>query len=191
MVQEIIINLISRENTPKPNVFMVGDVKQSIYRFRQAKPELFLGKYNSYSVIKGDRFRKIMLYKNFRSRKQVVDAVNFLFHQIMSKRVGELNYTEEEALNPGALFIENIDERYIVGGKPEFHLIETSSETSDNGGVYSSDKDESETGWENRADTEAEEEIEAGGYLHLDEEMLDAIQCEARQIGRASCWERV
>ena len=69
MVQEIIINMISKVDSPKPNVFMVGDVKQSIYRFRQARPELFMQKYNTYSTEKDSPFRKLLLYKNFRSRK--------------------------------------------------------------------------------------------------------------------------
>ena len=71
-VQETIIDLVSRKNSDDPNVFMVGDVKQSIYRFRQAKPELFLDKYNKYPLDEGGKDRKIQLYKNFRSRKEVI-----------------------------------------------------------------------------------------------------------------------
>ena len=71
-VQETIIDLVSRKNGDNPNVFMVGDVKQSIYRFRQAKPELFLDKYNKYSLKEGKSNRKIQLYKNFRSRQEVI-----------------------------------------------------------------------------------------------------------------------
>ena len=82
-VQEILIKMISREDLGEPNVFMVGDVKQSIYRFRQAKPELFLDKYNRYQQNKDASHRKIMLYKNFRSRYQVIDGVNYIFKQIM------------------------------------------------------------------------------------------------------------
>ena len=78
-VQEAIINLVSRKNTENPNVFMVGDVKQSIYRFRQAKPELFLEKYNTYSKEEGKLNRVIQLYKNFRSREEVINGVNFIF----------------------------------------------------------------------------------------------------------------
>ena len=81
-------------------MFMVGDVKQSIYRFRQARPDIFMEKYNTYSIEKGSPYRKILLYKNFRSRKEVIDAVNYLFGQFMSEQVGELDYTQEEALNP-------------------------------------------------------------------------------------------
>lgn len=68
LVQEILIHAISRVDDGKPNIFMVGDVKQSIYRFRQAKPELFLDKYNTYSPEAGSGYRKIKLFKNFRSR---------------------------------------------------------------------------------------------------------------------------
>jgi len=89
-----------------PGVFMVGDVKQSIYRFRQARPELFLEKYNTYLPDKGSPCRKIILSRNFRSRREVIDAVNFLFKQIMSTGAGELDYTDAEALNFGAVFDE-------------------------------------------------------------------------------------
>ena len=88
LIQEIMISMVSRADTDKPNAFMVGDVKQSIYRFRQAKPELFLDKYNSYSTEKGNPFRKILLFRNFRSRKEIVNAVNLIFKQIMSVSVG-------------------------------------------------------------------------------------------------------
>ncbi|NMB97828.1 MAG: UvrD-helicase domain-containing protein, partial [Clostridiaceae bacterium] len=93
----------------KPNIFMVGDVKQSIYRFRQAKPELFLEKYNRYSSEKGEKYRKIQLFKNFRSRRNVIDTVNFIFSKIMSEEVGELNYDEKEALNFGATIYDEAD----------------------------------------------------------------------------------
>lgn len=110
LVQETILNVISRENPlDTPNMFMVGDVKQSIYRFRQSRPELFLEKYSTYSDEKGEKHRKIKLYKNFRSRKEVIDSVNFIFRRIMSEDAGEIDYNDEEALNPGAVY----DEPYI------------------------------------------------------------------------------
>ena len=127
-VQEAIINLVSRKNTDNPNVFMVGDVKQSIYRFRQAKPELFLEKYNSYSKDEGKN-RKIQLYKNFRSRLEVINGVNFIFKELMSKEVGELEYTEEESLNLGASYKENEEEDVIVGGKIELNILDKSEES--------------------------------------------------------------
>ncbi|MDU5119381.1 MAG: helicase-exonuclease AddAB subunit AddA, partial [Clostridium botulinum] len=91
-----------------PNRFMVGDVKQSIYRFRQAKPEIFLDKYNQYSEEEGSKYRKIKLFKNFRSREEVINGVNYLFKQIMSKTIGELDYTEKEALTVGASYGEEV-----------------------------------------------------------------------------------
>ena len=83
LVQEAILSVISKRDENNPNMFMVGDVKQSIYRFRQAKPELFLDKYERYSEKEGSRERKIKLFKNFRSRKEVLEGVNFIFRQII------------------------------------------------------------------------------------------------------------
>ena len=167
LVQENIIGMISRKDTVRPNVFMVGDVKQSIYRFRQAKSELFLEKYNTYSPDRGNPYRKILLFKNFRSRKEVVDAVNFLFKQIMSVSVGELDYTDTEALNPGAVFPEKDREDMIVGGEAELHLIQTGDK-------------EDMTAFEN----ESEEGQQNGDEDETDEEMLDNVQCEARLVAR-------
>lgn len=123
MVQETLLNIISREKIGAPNVFMVGDVKQSIYRFRQARPELFLGKYSTYEKVDGAKTRKITLYKNFRSREPVINAVNYIFKGIMCKNIGDLDYTDEEALNLGAFF-EELKEPGLVGGAVELHLIE-------------------------------------------------------------------
>ncbi|MHB8064786.1 MAG: helicase-exonuclease AddAB subunit AddA [Ruminiclostridium sp.] len=163
LVQEIIISMISRDDIGTPNVFMVGDVKQSIYRFRQAKPELFLDKYNHYSSEANSKYRKILLFKNFRSRKEVVDGVNFIFKQIMSESVGELDYSDIEKLNPGASFPENREEDRIVGGEVELHLIETAHL-----------QDEATVLLENEA-FEAEAELD-------EEEILDNLQQEARMV---------
>ncbi len=122
-VQEAIIGLVSRRDDEFPNVFMVGDVKQSIYRFRQAKPELFIDKYINYTLEESDN-RKIQLYKNFRSRRSVIDGVNYIFKEIMSKTVGELEYTDEEALNLGASYEESDDENIILGGSIEVNIID-------------------------------------------------------------------
>lgn len=124
-VQETIINLVSRKNDDNPNVFMVGDVKQSIYRFRQAKPELFIEKYNTYDSSNGVN-RKIQLYKNFRSRREIIDGVNYIFKEVMSEVVGELEYTDEEALNLGADFKENKFKDTTVGGPIEVNIIDKS-----------------------------------------------------------------
>lgn len=137
-VQEAIIDLVSRKHSDIPNVFMVGDVKQSIYRFRQAKPELFIDKYNSYEIGKGMN-RKIQLYKNFRSRKEILDSVNFIFKELMSEAVGELEYTEEEALNLGASYEDIDDESSITGGPIEVNIINKSGSI-----VISNEDEESE-----------------------------------------------
>ena len=129
-VQEAIIDLVSRKYSDNPNVFMVGDVKQSIYRFRQAKPELFLEKYNTYSKEQGKNI-KIQLYKNFRSRDEVIKGVNYIFKEIMSRVVGELEYTDEEALNLGASYREAEEDSYVVGGKIELNILDKSTEVEE------------------------------------------------------------
>lgn len=130
-VQETIINLLSRRLGDDPNVFMVGDIKQSIYRFRQAKPKLFKDKYDSYSEDHKSKDRKILLYKNFRSRQEVISGANYIFKMVMSNVVGELEYTDKEALNLGASFEESSDENHIVGGEIELHIIDKSGMIKD------------------------------------------------------------
>ena len=99
LVQEYILTSVSRGN----NIFMVGDVKQSIYKFRQARPELFLEKYKSYSLENAnEKGLKIQLFKNFRSRENILDFTNEIFANIMSESLGEIEYTKEEFLNLGA-----------------------------------------------------------------------------------------
>ncbi len=104
-VQEMLIQSLSRQRFGKPNVFMVGDVKQSIYRFRLARPELFMEKYDTYTVEESP-CQKIELHRNFRSRVQVLESVNRIFHHIMTRKMGNVEYTEETALHPGAVFAE-------------------------------------------------------------------------------------
>ncbi len=105
LVQETLIRYISRERFGQPNVFMVGDVKQSIYKFRLARPELFLEKYDAYAREDGP-FQKIELHQNFRSRSAVLDSVNDVFYRIMTKKLGGIAYTEDAALHAGAVFEE-------------------------------------------------------------------------------------
>ena len=102
-VQETLIRCVSRERFGTPNVFMVGDVKQSIYKFRLAKPELFLKKYESYGKEDG-LYQKIELHKNFRSRPEVLCSINDVFYRIMTKQLGNIRYTDDAALYPGADF---------------------------------------------------------------------------------------
>lgn len=89
------------------NRFMVGDVKQSIYRFRLAMPQIFNNKkdnFSDYSKDNSDLNQRIILDKNFRSRKGICDYTNFVFSHLMSRKIGELDYTEPEYLNNGAAF---------------------------------------------------------------------------------------
>ncbi len=131
LIQDSILSTISRGN----NLFMVGDVKQSIYKFRQARPKLFLEKYQSYALLKEkeqDSFGiKIPLFKNFRSRKEILDITNEVFQAIMSKKLGEIDYNEEEYLNLGAMFEKPEDATLPYAGKPELHIIDTNMEETD------------------------------------------------------------
>lgn len=161
LIQEIIVGMASKADSETPNMFMVGDVKQSIYRFRQAKPEIFLEKYNRFSLEEGKDI-KIKLFKNFRSRKEVIESVNFIFKQIMSATVGEIDYNNDEKLNLGAEYSELTEEASITGGATELHLIETNGLSEQ----YPDLDDEAET-------TYSEEE-----------EMTDSIRCEAKAVAK-------
>lgn len=103
LVQETILTSVSRVSRGEYNIFMVGDVKQSIYSFRLSRPELFMEKYNTYSL-KDSITQRIDLHKNFRSREEVLDSVNDIFRQIMKKELGGIEYDDSAALYPGAEF---------------------------------------------------------------------------------------
>lgn len=126
LVQELILKSISGEEEEQYNRFMVGDVKQSIYRFRLARPELFMEKYECYSK-EDSPCQRVDLHKNFRSRHQVLDSVNAVFAQIMGMQLGGVEYDEDAALYPGAEFPEGDKVReedpyrteYLVVGKDE------------------------------------------------------------------------
>ena len=102
-VQETILKAVSREALGENNIFMVGDVKQSIYRFRLARPELFITKYKAYTKEESS-CQKIDLHKNFRSRTEVVEGVNRIFEQIMHEDLGNVEYDAQAALYAGASY---------------------------------------------------------------------------------------
>ncbi|MGL5259484.1 MAG: helicase-exonuclease AddAB subunit AddA [Lachnospiraceae bacterium] len=104
-VQEYILKSISKEEDGGFNRFMVGDVKQSIYKFRLARPEIFLEKFSTYQV-NGISCERIDLHKNFRSRVEVIDSVNFIFEQIMRSDLGKIEYDSSAALYLGAQYEE-------------------------------------------------------------------------------------
>ncbi|ULL17660.1 helicase-exonuclease AddAB subunit AddA [Paenibacillus sp. H1-7] len=106
-VQESIVALISRE--APGNRFMVGDVKQSIYRFRLAEPGLFLGKYKSYRTEGTEPGQRIDLARNFRSRLSIVHGVNYIFKQLMGETVGEISYDDRAELKYGAAYYPEWD----------------------------------------------------------------------------------
>ena len=105
MIQELILSAVSGESEGKYNRFMVGDVKQSIYRFRQAEPEIFISRYHEYGYEDKDR-RKIDLNRNFRSRSQVLDSCNALFERVMTEADGGADYDEHASLKYGAGYPE-------------------------------------------------------------------------------------
>ncbi|PCK22039.1 helicase-exonuclease AddAB subunit AddA [Bacillus pumilus] len=110
LVQETILKLVSKgENPAEGNLFMVGDVKQSIYRFRLAEPMLFLNKYKYFKADGNETGKRIDLNKNFRSRSDVLDSTNFLFKQLMGETVGEIEYDEQAELKLGASYPESED----------------------------------------------------------------------------------
>ena len=122
-------NAIFKALSTGGNLFMVGDVKQSIYRFRLAEPEIFLEKYDRFSLaeeVADGEGRKILLSDNFRSRPEVLDAVNFIFRAVMTRAAGELDYTDAEALRPGRTDLAP-DERYCV----ELDCVDLSTLTED------------------------------------------------------------
>ena len=120
LVQELLTTAVSGWVNQRKNIFMVGDVKQSIYRFRLARPELFMEKYKSYSVEDGEE-QRIDLHKNFRSRAQVLESVNFIFRQIMGEDLGGIAYDKDAALYPGADFPAGGSREFV---KTEVLLVE-------------------------------------------------------------------
>ena len=124
LVQEMITNCVSGWADGRKNIFMVGDVKQSIYRFRLARPELFMEKYKKYSLTDSDE-QRIDLHKNFRSRSQVLDCANYIFRQIMGEGLGGIAYDDAAALYPGAQFPEGSKEAFL---STEVLLVEKDAE---------------------------------------------------------------
>lgn len=164
-VQEAILALVSR--TEPGNRFMVGDVKQSIYRFRLAEPGLFLEKYRSYRNVSGEMISedfgignglRIDLSRNFRSRKTIVDGVNVIFHQIMNEAAFEIEYDESAALVYGAGYPGAENEAPI-----EFVLVDRAKQAKDDSDRKEQlEDDSSELGWADAEELEAvQQEVRA------------------------------
>ena len=124
LVQELILSSISKKVFGGNNLFMVGDVKQSIYRFRQARPELFMEKQETYTLTESTS-QRVNLSKNFRSRGEVLDTVNFLFGRLMTKELGDISYDAEAALYLGA---DMPDAERIEDVTPELLLLDLPEE---------------------------------------------------------------
>ena len=174
LVQEYILSSISRGN----NMFMVGDVKQSIYRFRQAMPKLFLDKYSNYKLV-GDSTsqesntkniderligRKIQLFKNFRSRDNVLDFTNLIFKDIMSLKLGEVDYDEKEYLNFGAEDYKLAVQNY----KTDIDIINLNNENTEEADSYI------EKNYEEDDEDEEEDELEH----------IENIELEAKYVAK-------
>ena len=123
-IQEAILTSVSTVKEGNYNMFMVGDVKQSIYRFRLSRPELFMEKFNTYSL-KESKKQRIDLHKNFRSRKEVLDSTNFIFSQIMTKSLGGIEYDDQAALHYGADYEET------EGNDAEILIVDLDLESED------------------------------------------------------------
>ncbi len=119
LVQEAILTSVSGVSKGRYNIFMVGDVKQSIYRFRLSRPELFMEKFHTYSL-EDSKTQRIDLHKNFRSRREVLESTNFVFEQIMISEFGGIVYDEKAALYVGADYEER------VGNETEVLILEAS-----------------------------------------------------------------
>lgn len=118
-IQEALIGAISGEEELKFDRFMVGDIKQSIYRFRNANPELFMEKYCEYSVDNTAKKRRIDLSTNYRSRLEVIDSVNAVFERVMDEQFGNVVYDDAQRLNFGAKYYPDND----VDHKTEFRYL--------------------------------------------------------------------
>lgn len=117
LVQETVLRAVSMEEEGGHNIFMVGDVKQSIYRFRMARPELFMEKYGTYTTEESEN-QRIDLHKNFRSRPEVLNTVNDIFRKLMNEDIGNITYDDQAALYPGASYPQGepgtFDTRFLV-----------------------------------------------------------------------------
>ncbi|MGB8454912.1 MAG: helicase-exonuclease AddAB subunit AddA [Anaerocolumna sp.] len=171
LVQETILNSICGERFGNPNLFMVGDVKQSIYRFRLARPELFMEKYDTYDL--GDsRHQRIDLHKNFRSRPVVLDSINFIFEQIMTKKLGNILYDKQAALYPGADFGTRTE-----GVSADTEVILVSVEPSEKNVTEEVIKPQKVTGGQNDAEENeyTAKEIEARAIAKRMKELVDPV----------------
>ena len=196
LVQEKILTSVSKGN----NLFMVGDVKQSIYKFRQAMPKLFLSKYYAYHEVNEKSSKnelekvqeaqeekkaqeekeelngeKIQLFKNFRSRDKVLDFTNIIFQNIMSKKMGDVEYDEKEYLNLGANDYKENDQDLTA----EIDLIDVTEEDE----IYLENKQENKQN-QKEEDYDEYEDDETNKGERLPKERIEDIELEAKYIAK-------
>lgn len=202
LVQEAIIGLVSRgqgnldrgvqgegsgeEAGAEQNLFMVGDVKQSIYRFRLAEPELFLTKLCRYKQERGSG-KTVILNKNFRSRKEVLEGVNYLFRKIMDEAVGEINYDESAELNCGNLSLQPLQDIEDSGSNPGYPflpeiVIISRSEFLEGVSTDENKEGAMETAYNNEHDEGEEQREERETEVYLEEEEMESALLEGRYI---------
>lgn len=146
-LQEYILTAVSGISRGENNLFMVGDVKQSIYKFRMARPDLFIGKYNTFSTygVEGDVGEvKLELKNNFRSRAVVLDAVNYFFYQLMGADMGGIDYTADVALVPSRQFEDAGDLNISRSTELMLACVTDEERTDDNDEVQEESKQELE-----------------------------------------------
>ncbi|MDO4295209.1 MAG: UvrD-helicase domain-containing protein [bacterium] len=181
LVQETLLRSISREGEGSPNLFMVGDVKQSIYRFRLARPELFMQKYASYSK-EDSLYQKIELHQNFRSRREVLESANQVFWRLMIASIGGIRYTEEQALHVGAEFApiesEGQAEESVWDYRTELLLCDTTEATKP-AAVEKEEEGKEETEGKKRQRNKVSE-----SKLAEDKEEFTAKEAEAHMIAK-------
>ena len=193
LVQELILGSVSGGGCGAHNLFMVGDVKQSIYRFRLARPELFLEKYHAYPQL--ETAQRIDLHKNFRSRYEVLNSVNYIFRQIMTENPGGIVYDEDAALYAGAKFPERVDlcaekDAWVQdGGKPESDASQSMKKEEANGALLKAEEIKETSSresvyttelWLTEADTARRRETEA---------RMVGARIEA-MVGKEQIWDK-
>lgn len=181
-LQEAILNLVAKDCS---NLFMVGDIKQSIYRFRLAEPKLFLEKYRTYPRLEdiGDNCKAdigccVELSKNFRSRREILEAVNFIFQRIMSYEVGEMFYTKKVSLAYGAVYPESFVQKEDV----ELHLLNQKELK-----ILSEDNDEGEENAEDLDKIRAEVILVANRIEELFKEDFKVYDLKLAKYRRLNC----
>lgn len=177
LIQEAILTSVSGVSQGTYNIFMVGDVKQSIYRFRLSRPELFMEKYDTYPTEDGEK-QRIDLHRNFRSRGEVLDSVNAVFARIMRKELGGIMYDESAALRLGAAYEELTLPDGESANQTELWLLDTSQEADEREGWEALG-----TGQTPFAD-EGKESLAAGQGKGQGKAAPSGRQLEARMVAR-------